>query len=80
MSDSITWPIPTPTKNPYYYPASINKILKDQTPVDNNISSRLMESFTLTAYQQQSSYVQSQDPSEMQGLMQLLSCTDMNMS
>ena len=73
-------PSPYQARNPHFYPALVTQFEDTVAHVDNSVSSELMESFALAASHQQSSHFEANTASDMDGLMQLLSCTNMNLS
>ena len=79
MMHSKPAPGASPVRNPHYYPALVKKFMDAELQVDNSVSLELVESFTLAASQQQTTYDEANSASDMEGLMQLLSCTDMNL-
>jgi hypothetical protein len=77
---SQTEPDPTPTRNPHFYPSLLKKFMDTDLPVvDNTVSLEMAESFAMAMNQEQSYHDQSNDAEKMQGLMQMLSCTNMNL-
>ena len=70
----------TVKNKPLYYQTLVDKLSDTQTSLNNIISEELANSFTLADSQVMfSKHVQASNLSDFEGLMQLLSCTDMNL-
>ena len=70
----------TVKNKPIYYQTLVDKWGDTQTPLNNIISEELANSFTLAdSHVMFSKHVQASNLSDFEGLMQLLSCTDMNL-
>ena len=82
-NDDSTGPLEvrrTVKNKPMYYQTLVDKCSDTQTPLNNSISEELANSFTLADSQVMfSKHVQASNLSDFEGLMQLLSCTDMNL-
>ena len=69
-----------PVRSPHFYPALVKKLADTLPAADNTMSVELAKSFCLAATLQQSTQDQDWDASDLQGLMELLNCTDMDLS
>ena len=67
-------------RNPNYYQTLVEKFEDMKIPLNNTVSKELANSFTLADSQMMSSkHVQANNLSDFEGLMRLITCTNVNL-